>query len=264
MYTHNLDPVLCDFGLMAIRWYSLAYIFGIIIGWILGKKIFGHILTNTNLKISQIDFDDLITYLIISIIVGGRLGYVVFYNLGYYISNPFDVIKVWEGGMSFHGALIGIVIGTYLFSVKKNVPTFFLLDIIACVSPVGIFFGRIANFINGELVGKVTNVSWSVIFPAVDMMPRHPSQLYEALLEGLILFILLNIIIYKTKYKMGTCSYLFLILYGFFRIFSEFFRQPDEQIGYVFNLLSIGTILSFFMILIGLFIFYFLRKKNEN
>ena len=164
MYTHNLDPVLFDFGLITIRWYSLAYIFGIIIGWLLAKKIINHISKTTNFKFNQVYFDDLVTYLIISIIVGGRLGYVLFYNLGYYITNPFDLIKVWEGGMSFHGALIGIIIGTYLFSIKKGIPTFFLLDVIACVSPVGIFFGRIANFINGELIGKVTNVSWSVIF----------------------------------------------------------------------------------------------------
>ncbi len=264
MYTHNLDPVLFDFGLVAIRWYSLAYIFGIIIGWLLAKKIIRHILETTNLKFNQINFDDLITYLVVSIIAGGRLGYVVFYNLDYYIASPLEIIKIWEGGMSFHGALIGIVIGTYFFAVKKNVPTFFLLDIIACVSPVGIFFGRIANFINGELIGKVTNVSWSVIFPAVDMMPRHPSQLYEAILEGLVLFILLNTFIYKTKYKIGACSYLFLITYGIFRVISEFFRQPDEQVGYIFNSFSMGMLLSLLMILTGLIIFYFSLKKNEN
>ena len=264
MYTHNLNPILFDFGLIAIRWYSLAYIFGIIIGWMLGKKIINHILKTTNFKFNHVYFDDLVTYLIISIIVGGRLGYVLFYNLEYYITNPFDLVKVWEGGMSFHGALIGIIIGTYFFSAKRGIPIFFLLDIVACVSPIGIFFGRIANFINGELIGKVTDVSWSVIFPAIDMMPRHPSQLYEAFLEGLVLFILLNTFIYKSKYKMGTCSYLFLIFYGLFRIISEFFRQPDVQIGYVFNLFSMGALLSFLMILTGLIIFYFLRKKNEN
>ena len=157
--------------------------------------------------------------------------------------------------------LIGIIIGTYLFSVKKNVPTLFLLDIIACVSPIGIFFGRIANFVNGELVGKVTAVYWSVIFPTVDMLPRHPSQLYEAILEGALLFIILNALIFRKTYKMGVSSYLFLIYYGFFRILSELFRQPDAQIGYLFNLFSIGTILSFFMILAGLIILNILQKK---
>ena len=264
MYSHNLDPVLIDFGLITIRWYSLAYIFGIIIGWWLSKRILNHISKNIKLNFSTKDFDDLITYIIISIIIGGRLGYIIFYNLEYYISNPFDVIKIWEGGMSFHGALIGIIIGTYLFSKKKNVPVLILLDIIACASPIGIFLGRIANFINGELIGKATTVSWGVIFPAVDMVPRHPSQLYEALLEGLILFLILNLVIFRQKYKMGTCSYLFLIFYGIFRIVSELFREPDIQIGYLFDLFSMGTILSFFMILAGLFVKKISTKKNEN
>ena len=261
MYTHNLDPVLINFGFLAIRWYSLAYMLGIIAGWWLGKKIIVHILKNETLKFNVKEFDDLITYLVISIVIGGRLGYVVFYNLGYYIANPFDVIKIWQGGMSFHGALIGIIIGTYLYSRKKNVPIFFLLDTIACVSPIGIFFGRIANFINGELIGKVTTASWGIIFPAVDMLPRHPSQLYEALLEGLVLFLILNYLVFSKKYKMGTCSYLFLICYGIFRIISEFFREPDAHIGYIFNLFSMGTVLSFFMILAGFIILVI--KKNE-
>ena len=264
MYTHNLDPVLISFGFIVIRWYSLAYIFGIILGWWLGKKIIKSIIKDVNFKFNVKDFDDLITYLIISIIIGGRLGYILFYNLGYYIANPFDIIKVWEGGMSFHGALLGIIVGTYFFSKKKNVPTYFLLDIVACVSPIGIFLGRLANFINGELVGKVTAVSWGVVFPAIDNLPRHPSQLYEAILEGAVLFLVLNILIFRHKYKMGTCSYLFLIYYGIFRIISEFFRQPDPQIGYLFNLFSMGTFLSFFMIIAGLIIFNVLQEKNES
>ena len=264
MYTHNLDPILVNFGFIVIRWYSLAYIFGIILGWWLGKKIINHIIKDTKLKFNIREFDDIITYLIISIIIGGRLGYVIFYNLGYYLANPFDIIKVWEGGMSFHGALLGIIIGTYLFSKKKGVPTYFLLDIIACVSPIGICLGRLANFINGELVGKVTTVSWGVIFPAIDSLPRHPSQLYEAMLEGVILFLILNSLIFKRRYKMGTCSYLFLIYYGIFRVISEFFRQPDPQLGYLFNLFSMGTLLSFLMIVAGLIILNILRKKNES
>ena len=263
MYSHNLDPVLLDFGFIVIRWYSLAYIFGILIGWWFGKKIINHISKTSNIKFINSDFDDLITYLIISLIIGGRLGYVIFYNFNYYIAHPFDILKVWEGGMSFHGALLGIILGTHLFSIKKNISTFFLLDIIACVSPIGIFLGRIANFINGELIGKVTNVSWSVIFPAKDMLPRHPSQLYEALLEGIVLFIILNTIIFIKQYKIGICSSLFLILYGVFRIISELFRQPDDQIGYLFNMFSMGTLLSFLMILAGLIILNFFRKENE-
>jgi len=262
MYTHNLEPVLLDFGIIVIRWYSLAYIFGIIFGWWFGKKIISHILKNTNLNFKLNDFDDLISYLIISIIAGGRIGYVIFYNFEYYISNPLEIFKVWEGGMSFHGALIGIIIGTYLFSKKRGVPTFFMLDIIACVAPIGIFFGRIANFINAELIGKVTNVSWSVIFPLVDTLPRHPSQLYEAMLEGIILFLILNILIFKKNYKIGTSSCLFLIFYGIFRVISEIFREPDTQVGYLLDLFSMGTILSFFMIVSG-FVILRILKKNE-
>ena len=264
MYTHNLDPVLIDFGFIVIRWYSLAYIFGIIIGWWLGKRIIIHICKTTNLKFNLSDFDDLITYLIIAIIIGGRLGYVIFYNLEYFLSNPFEIIKVWEGGMTFHGGLIGIILGTYFFCKSRNISTLFSLDVIACVSPIGIFLGRIANFINGELVGKETEIYWSVIFPSVDMLSRHPSQLYEAVLEGVILFLILNAVVFKQRYNIGTCSYLFLILYGIFRIISELFREPDAQLGYFLNLLSMGTILSFFMILGGLFLLSNLKKKNEN
>ena len=262
MYTHNLDPILIDFGILIVRWYSLAYIFGIIIGWWYGKKIITHILRNTGLKFKLKNFDDLITYLVISIIIGGRIGYIIFYNLNYYISNPSEILKIWEGGMSFHGALLGIIIGTYLFSQKKGVSTFFMLDIIACVAPIGIFLGRIANFINGELVGKATNVSWSVIFPLIDMLPRHPSQLYEAILEGIILFLILNILIFKKKYKIGLSSCLFLIYYGIFRVVSEVFREPDAQIGYLFGLFSMGSLLSLFMILSG-FVILGIFKKYE-
>jgi phosphatidylglycerol:prolipoprotein diacylglycerol transferase len=164
--------------------------------------------------------------------------------------------------MSFHGALIGIVVGTYFFSIKRNIKIFFLLDILACVSPVGIFFGRIANFINGELIGKTTDVYWSVIFPNIDNVARHPSQLYEAFLEGILLLILMNLIIFKKNYKIGTCSFMFLIFYGLFRIISEFFREPDAQIGYLFNIVSMGMFLSALMIATGIIIF--LRKRNDN
>jgi len=261
MFTHNIDPILFNFGFIAIRWYSLAYIAGILIGWWLGKKIITQRSDNNDQKISVKTFDDLITYLIISMIIGGRVGYIIFYNLGYYILNPLDIIKIWEGGMSFHGAVIGIVIGVYLFSLKRGISSLFLLDIIACVSPIGIFFGRIANFINAELIGKTTNGSWGVIFPTVDMLPRHPSQLYEAFLEGIILFTILNLFIFNRNYVIGLNSSLFLIFYGFFRIFSELFREPDIQVGYLFNLFSMGSILSFIMILAGMIIFVFIKKR---
>ena len=263
MFTHNLDPILFNLGIISIRWYSLAYIFGILIGWWYGKKIILKRFAHIGKKFDIEEFDNLITYLILAIVIGGRLGYITFYNSKYYFNNPFEIFKVWEGGMSFHGALAGIVLTTLIFSAKKKIDKFFLLDIIACVAPIGIFFGRVANFINGELVGKISSVSWGVIFPKVDMMPRHPSQLYEAFLEGILLFVMLNIKIYKNDYRVGTCSYMFLILYGIFRIFSEYFREPDVQVGYIFDLFTMGTILSTVMILCGLFIFFYL-KKNEN
>lgn len=263
MFTHNLDPILFDFGFFALRWYSLAYIVGILIGWWLGKKIIFKKFLKVDIKFNLNDFDDLITYIIISLLIGGRLGYIVFYNLNYYVTNPLEIFKIWEGGMSFHGALIGIIIGTKLFSIQRKLNPLILLDVIACVSPIGIFLGRIANFINAELVGKITTVYWSVIFPKVDMMSRHPSQLYEAFLEGILLFFIMNFLVLKKNYKPGTCSYFFLIFYGIFRIIAEFFREPDTQIGYVFNLFSMGTILSFVMILFGFIFFNFLKKKNE-
>ena len=260
MFTHNLDPVLLNLGLISIRWYSLAYIFGIIIGWWYGKKIIiKRFQVNEDKSLSS-KFDDIITYIIIGIIIGGRLGYIIFYNFDFYIQNPLNVFKIWEGGMSFHGALIGVIIATYFFSKKEKISTFLLLDVIACVAPIGIFLGRLANFINGELVGKTTDVPWSVIFPTIDMMPRHPSQLYEAFFEGLILFIVINLILSKRDYKIGTCSYMFLIFYGCFRIISEFFREPDIQVGYLFNYLSMGSILSIMMIILGFLIYNFVKK----
>jgi phosphatidylglycerol:prolipoprotein diacylglycerol transferase len=261
MYIHNLNPVLINFGFFEIRWYSLAYILGILIGWWIAKKIILFKIENKTVVFDVKIFDDLISYIIISILLGGRLGYIIFYNFSYYFNNPVDIFKIWQGGMSFHGALIGIIFGTYLFSKKIKINLFFLLDIVASVAPIGIFFGRIANFINGELYGKPSSFFWSVIFPEIDKIPRHPSQLYEALLEGIILLIILISVVYRRKVKTGTVSALFLIFYGFFRIIGEQFREPDEQIGYLFDLFTMGSILSFFMILIGV---YILKKATNN
>ena len=256
MYTHNFDPILFNFGFLVIRWYSLAYIFGILAGWWLAKRIILKKFENLQFRFDIKEFDNLVTYIIISIILGGRLGYILFYNLDYYIANPIDTFKIWQGGMSFHGGLLGVIFGTYLFSLKKKLPLFFLLDIIACVSPVGIFFGRLANFINGELIGKTTNMFWGVVFPKVDNLARHPSQLYEAVLEGIVLFLIMNFIFFKKNYHVGSCSFMFLIFYGLFRIFSEFFREPDAQIGYLFNIMSMGMFLSLFMIIAGVILFF--------
>ena len=261
MFTHNLDPILIDFGFIAIRWYSLAYVAGILLGWWYGKIIIQKKYQVINESFDVKEFDDLITYLIISIIIGGRIGYVIFYNPQYYISNPIEIFKIWAGGMSFHGAMIGVIVGTYVFSVKRKINTFFLLDIIACVSPIGIFFGRIANFINGELVGKVTNVYWGVIFPKIDNLTRHPSQLYEAFLEGILLFLVMNFLYSKKNYKIGNCSSFFLIFYGIFRISAEFFREPDIQIGYLIGSISMGMLLSAIMIFAGIIIYF---KRNDT
>ena len=261
MYIHDLNPVLINFGIFEIRWYSLAYIFGILIGWWIAKKIIDFKVQNKSIDLDSKTFDDLISYIIFSIIIGGRLGYVIFYGFSYYLSNPFEIFKIWQGGMSFHGALIGIIFATYIFSKKVKVNSFVFLDLIACVAPIGIFFGRIANFINGELYGKPSNLFWSVIFPEVDKIPRHPSQLYEAALEGVVLFAVLIILIYKKSTKTGVVSALFMILYGLFRIATEQFREPDVQIGYLLDLISMGSLLSFFMILAGLFI---LRRTKNN
>ena len=260
MLIHSFDPVLIDFGFISIRWYSLAYIFGILFGWWYGKKIIIQKFKNLEKKAEIKQFDDLITYLIISMIVGGRLGYVIFYNFSFYTSNPIEIIKIWEGGMSFHGGLIGIIIGTYLFSLKTKTQMLFFLDVIACVSPIGIFLGRIANFINSELIGKVTSVPWAIIFPSIDMVPRHPSQIYEAVLEGVLLFYILRFIISKKDYKIGTCSSMFLIFYGVFRSISEYFREPDAHIGYLFGVVSTGTFLSLIMIVAGIVTLNLLKK----
>tara|TARA_B100000965_G_scaffold397394_1_gene413878 strand:- start:531 stop:1310 length:780 start_codon:yes stop_codon:yes gene_type:complete len=254
MYVHNLDPILIDLGIVSLRWYSLSYILGILIGWWYGKFIIVKIINKEQKNLDLSHFDDLISYIIISIIVGGRLGYVIFYNFDFYLNNPSEIFKVWKGGMSFHGALIGVILGCYFFSINKKIKIFHLLDVLACVTPIGLFLGRIANFINGELYGKVTNLSYGVIFPEVDNSLRHPSQLYEAFLEGVILFLIVNFFMLKKKYLDGFCSSIFLIIYGISRIISEIFREPDQQIGYILNLFTLGSILSFFMIIFGILI----------
>ena len=266
MIIHNFDPVLIDLGIFQIRWYSLSYILGILIGWMYANKI-NKSTSNNKYNFNQVTtkhFDDLIIYLIIGIIIGGRLGYVILYNFDYYSQNLLQIFKLWEGGMSFHGGLIGLIISTVLFSRKKDINFFKFLDIISCVAPIGIFLGRIANFINGELYGKVTVLPWGVIFPNVGNTPRHPSQIYEAMLEGIILFLIINYLALKKEllYKTGYVSAIFLIFYSIFRIFSESFREPDIQLGLLFNYFSMGTILSLLTITFGLFIILFI-KKNE-
>ena len=256
MFINNFDPVAFQIMSFEIRWYSLAYILGIVVGWILCKKKF---IKDTDISEK---FDDYITYLIIGIILGGRIGYIVFYNFSYYLDNFLDIFKIWQGGMSFHGGLIGVIVSSYIFAKKNNQNPFFYLDQVSLVAPVGIFFGRLANFINSELYGTTSDVPWSVIFIKVDNLSRHPSQLYEAILEGLILFIILIYFINKNYLnKPGLISGLFLIFYSLFRFFVEFFRVPDEQIGYLILNLTMGQIISLVFASIGVTIFYL---KNEN
>ncbi len=256
MFINNFDPVALQLFSLEIRWYSLAYIFGLIFGWIYCRK------TLIKDEILKKLFEDYITYIIIGIIGGGRLGYVFFYNFSYFLKNPIEIFMIWNGGMSFHGALMGIIIASYFFSKKNNKEIFIFLDLVAVTAPIGIFFGRIANFINGELIGKVTSSNWGVVFPNFDNNLRHPSQLYEAFLEGIILFIIMNIFFFRKKNNVGTCSYMFLIFYGSFRIFSEFFREPDIHLGYLLGPISMGMLLSTFMILAGIIIYF--QKKNET
>ena len=258
MFINNFDPVAIEIFSIGIRWYSLAYIFGILIGWYLAKQYF----VSENIK-NQ--FEDYLTYVIIGLIIGGRVGYVVFYNFEYYLSNPLDIFKIWEGGMSFHGGVIGIVIASLIFSRKYKSKIFEFLDVIALVSPIGIFFGRIANFINSELYGHETSLPWGVKFIQIDNLYRHPSQIYEAILEGFILFLLLIYFRNKRGFTIsGKLSSLFLILYSSFRFISEYFRVPDEQIGYLIFNLTMGQLISFVFFTIGLILFYFLNEYKKK
>lgn len=256
MFINNFDPVAFTILSLEIRWYSLAYIFGILIGWYLSKKFF---IDNDKIKEA---FDDYITYVIVGIILGGRLGYVFFYDFSYYFNNPLEIFQIWNGGMSFHGGLLGVILASILFSKSKNLDVFEFLDVIAIVTPVGLFLGRIANFINSELYGKATEVIWSVKFLKVDEIYRHPSQLYEAFLEGIVLFVILTFVKKRSKnLNPGYISGIFLIFYSIFRFICEFYRVPDEQIGYLLLNLTLGQIISIIFLAIGITIF---SLKNEK
>ncbi len=251
MFINNFDPVAFQIFSLEIRWYSLSYISGILLGWFYCKKY----IINNQLILKL--FDDFITYLIIGIILGGRLGYVIFYDLIYFIKNPVEILMIWNGGMSFHGGLLGIIISSIIFQKKNNQDKFIFLDLISVAAPIGIFFGRIANFINSELYGIATSVPWSVKFIKIDNVNRHPSQLYEAFLEGIVLFLIIRFFT-KKKYleKPGKISSLFLIFYSIFRFFSEIFRSPDVHIGYLIFNLTTGQILSLIFLISGLILFY--------
>lgn len=253
----NFDPVIFSIGPLAIRWYSLAYILGIIFSFLILKKF------NQKSKImSQKALDDWLLWAVLGIIIGGRIGYILFYNFSYYLSNPLQVLAIWSGGMSFHGGLFGAILAMFFFAKKHKIDFLKLTDIIAIGAPIGLFFGRIANFINMELVGRVTDSKFGVIFPNYGPMPRHPSQLYEAFLEGLLTFIILISLakFSKIQDKKGYLSALFLIFYASSRIFVEQFRQPDAQIGLIFNYFTMGQILSIPLIIVGLIVIFLKRN----
>ena len=258
MFINNFDPVAIQIFSIEIRWYSLAYIIGILLGWILSKRFF---ISNVELKEK---FDDFLTFVILGIIIGGRLGYVILYNPNYYLDNLIDIFKIWEGGMSFHGGLIGVVLASFYFAKKNNQNFFIYLDVISIVAPIGIFFGRIANFINSELYGTETNLPWAVQFIKIDNLYRHPTQLYEALFEGLILFLILIYLRNKGLMKItGLMSGIFLICYSIFRFMIEFLRVPDEQIGYLIFNLTMGQIISCIFFLIGIYL-TIVRYENKK
>ena len=251
MFINNFDPVAFQILSLEIRWYSLAYIIGIILGWAYCKK---KLIKDHHILVL---FDDFVTYLIIGVILGGRLGYALFYNLKYYLENPFEILMVWNGGMSFHGGLIGVIVASLLFSRKHRVDKFIFLDLVALSAPIGIFFGRIANFINSELIGRATELPWSVQFILIDNIKRHPSQLYEAFFEGIILFFILKYFFKKNYlHNSGKISALFLIFYSLFRFIAEFFRSPDPQIGYLILNLTLGQLISVLFFATGALLFY--------
>ena len=254
MFINNLNPVALEIFSLKIHWYSLAYIFGIMFGWIYCKKKL-----IDDKKILDL-FDGLINYLIIGIIVGGRVGYILIYNLDYYLANISEILMIWKGGMSFHGGLVGIVVSTFIYSKKNNVNAFIFLDLVAIVAPIGIFLGRISNFINSELYGKESDIFWSVKFLAVDEVYRHPSQIYEAIFEGIVLFLILNYLYRKKVFiNPGVISSIFLILYSVFRIIIEYFREPDIQLGYLIFNLTMGQIVSIIFLIFGIYLFF--KKK---
>ena len=243
----NIDPVLISFGPLQIRWYGLMYILGFFFSYLL---IQGQLKRQKPPLLSKEQLLDLFFYLVLGLILGARLGYVFFYNLNSYLQHPLEILAVWHGGMSFHGGLLGVLAACWWYRRKNKISLLELGDLLIVTAPIGLGLGRLANFINAELVGRVTTVPWGMVFPQAGPLPRHPSQLYEAFLEGFLLFLLLWVNKDKKKFQ-GALVARFLILYGVFRIFIEFFREPDVQIGYLLGLITMGQLLSILMIIIG-------------
>jgi phosphatidylglycerol:prolipoprotein diacylglycerol transferase len=265
----NIDPILIEVGPLAIRWYSLAYICGILIGfyYILSLIKKTTLWGNQSPPLSQENIDDFLLWATLGVVLGGRLGHVLFYDFNYYLHHPLEIFAVWQGGMAFHGGALGVLIAAILFTRQKGLSFFSLMDLVSTASCIGLFFGRIANFINGELWGRPTNVDWAMVFPTADAQPRHPSQLYEAALEGLLLFIILNILIFgfKKLRQPGFIAGTWLIGYAIARIFSEFYRVPDYVLStFLGDWLSIGMALSIPMILIGLWSIFTSKQRIKH
>lgn len=259
----NFDPVAIHLGPLMIRWYALAYLVGFLAGWRYGLYLVS--LYKEGTRPNKTDIDDFIAWAVLGVIGGGRLGYILFYNFPQYAEHPLDIFKVWQGGMSFHGGVAGIIAALVIFAMKCGFSPRRLADIICCAAPIGLFLGRCANFVNGELFGRVTNVPWGVKFPAGGMLPRHPSQLYEAFLEGIVLFVLLAVLAQKQKVREmpGVLTGIFLIGYGLCRIAVEFVREPDEQLGFIMPYISMGQVLSVPMIVLGACVILYAFKHRK-
>jgi phosphatidylglycerol:prolipoprotein diacylglycerol transferase len=263
----SFDPIAISLGPFAVRWYALAYIVGIVLGWVYAR----HILRNEKYwggpaPISVVQFDDFVLWVTLGIILGGRIGYVLFYNLGFFVAHPLEIFQLWQGGMSFHGGFLGCVAAVLLFGWRNKVPVLSLGDVTCAVGPIGLLLGRLANFINAELWGRATDVPWAFVFPTGGPLPRHPSQLYEGALEGLLLFVLLTLMIRRGALKRpGLIIGTFAIVYGLARIFSEFFREPDPQLGFLWGGLTMGMLLSLPMIAAGIaFVLWAVRRPRTS
>jgi phosphatidylglycerol:prolipoprotein diacylglycerol transferase len=249
----SIDPVLITIGPVSIRWYALAYIAGLVLGWAYARALVRQkTFWGGAAPLDRSDIDDLLIYAAMGVILGGRLGYVLFYNAGFYLAHPAEIFTVWTGGMSFHGGLAGTALAIYVLARRRRISVLTLADVSAAAVPVGLFLGRIANFIKPELWGRPTDVSWAMVFPGAGPFPRHPSQLYEAGLEGFVLFLVLYIAVHLGALRRpGLVAGLFAVGYGIARITCEFFREPDPQLGFLFGGATMGMLLSLPLIAIG-------------
>ncbi|MBC8268375.1 MAG: prolipoprotein diacylglyceryl transferase [Rhodospirillaceae bacterium] len=256
----SIDPIIFQVGPIAIRWYSLAYIGGLLFAW----RYMIRLAALSPQVASREAVDDFLIWATLGVVLGGRVGYTLFYNFDYYADNPLAALQIWKGGMSFHGGVLGVIVSGLIFVKRRNIPALRFADIVACATPVGLMLGRLANFINGELFGRASDVPWAMVFPRGGDAPRHPSQLYEAFLEGLVLFCLLYLLSKKEsiRNRPGVLTGVFLVGYALARAFVELFRQPDAHLGILAAGLTMGQWLSIPMILGGLFLIT--RAKGES